>query len=81
MACSWRRTRWVPARGYLYVPDGAMPAVHAALRARTGWDHIPIEVVRAPDAFVAGQESAVVAAIEGRPALPRDSSAAWSKPA
>ncbi|GHF62098.1 NADH:ubiquinone oxidoreductase subunit F (NADH-binding) [Amycolatopsis bartoniae] len=61
------------AEAYLYVPRG--PAADAVLRAlpeRSTWDALPVTVVTAPDYFVAGQESAVVAAIEGRPALPAD---------
>jgi NADH:ubiquinone oxidoreductase subunit F (NADH-binding) len=61
--------------GYLYVGDpAAATAVRRALAQRTaaGWDRLAVEVVEAPDWFVAGEESAVVAAIEGRRALPRD---------
>jgi NADH:ubiquinone oxidoreductase subunit F (NADH-binding) len=48
---------------YLYIPAGLeLPARH---------DQVPVTVVRAPDRFVAGEESAVIAAIEGRQPLPR----------
>ncbi|TNC24359.1 NADH-ubiquinone oxidoreductase-F iron-sulfur binding region domain-containing protein [Amycolatopsis alkalitolerans] len=61
------------AEAYLYVPAGAAAdAVRAALAERAGWDALPVTVVTAPGYFVAGQESAVVAAVEGRPALPAD---------
>ncbi|WP_236793692.1 NADH-ubiquinone oxidoreductase-F iron-sulfur binding region domain-containing protein [Amycolatopsis sp. GM8] len=61
------------AEVYLYVPIGpAADAVRAALAERTQWDAMPVTVVTAPGYFVAGQESAVVAAVEGRPALPAD---------
>jgi NADH:ubiquinone oxidoreductase subunit F (NADH-binding) len=59
---------------YAYVPAVLAGGVRHALaeRARGGWDRVRVEVVEAPDEFVAGEESAVVARIEGRPALPRD---------
>lgn len=61
------------AEAYVYVPEGATAAaVRAALAERGGWDALPVTVVCGPDWFVAGQESAVVAAIEGKPALPAD---------
>jgi NADH:ubiquinone oxidoreductase subunit F (NADH-binding) len=64
------------ATAYLYVAAG--PAADSARRAiaeraeRAGWDRLPVTVVVAPDTFIAGEESAVVAAIEGRPARPKD---------
>lgn len=61
------------AEAYVYVPQGpAADAVRAALAERGGWDALPVTVVSGPDWFVAGQESAAVAAIEGKPALPAD---------
>ncbi len=59
---------------YLYVKPGpGADSARAALAERTaaGWDRRPVEVHEAPDAFVSGEETAVVSALEGRPALPR----------
>ena len=60
---------------YLYAKAG--PAADAALFAlaqRRGqtWDRVPVTLVQAPPGFLAGEESAVVAAIEGRRPVPRD---------
>jgi NADH:ubiquinone oxidoreductase subunit F (NADH-binding) len=55
---------------YVYVPRRLATYVHAALRDRH--DHRAVTVVEAPEAFVAGEESAVMRRIEGGPALPRD---------
>ena len=41
-------------------------------RRAAAWDRVPVTMLIAPDDFVAGEESAVIAAVEGRPALPRD---------
>lgn len=41
-------------------------------RRAAGWDRVPVTLLIAPDDFVAGEESSVIAAIEGRPALPKD---------
>lgn len=59
---------------YLYVHAEAVPAVSAALdeRRAAGLDPHRVEVVEAPDRFVAGEESAAIRRIEGGPALPRD---------
>ncbi|KAA9153625.1 NADH-quinone oxidoreductase subunit F [Amycolatopsis acidicola] len=59
---------------YLYVSARVSDSVRAALaeRAMRNWDAIPVSVVHAPEAFLSGQESAVVAAIEGKAALPAD---------
>ena len=60
---------------YLYAKAGP-PLVLArralAARREQGWDRIPVRVVEAPPLFLAGEESAVIARIEGRAALPRD---------
>jgi NADH:ubiquinone oxidoreductase subunit F (NADH-binding) len=58
----------------LYLPAG--PAEAAARRAlaereRSGWDRFAVRVHQAPEGFVSGEESAVIASLEGRPALPR----------
>jgi len=57
---------------YMYAP--ATATIENALRQRRGAriDRIPVRLVAAPERFVSGEESAVVAAIEGRRALPRD---------
>ena len=59
---------------YLYIHPDAVPAATAALEERrtAGLDPHRIEVVDAPDRFVAGEESAAIRHIEGGPALPRD---------
>jgi NADH:ubiquinone oxidoreductase subunit F (NADH-binding) len=62
-------------QAYLYLPAGDVTtAVQLALTQRraAGWDRLRVELVAAPDRFVAGEASAVVAAVEGRPAVPRD---------
>ena len=61
----------------VYFYAGAGPAAHAvrealAERAAAGWDRFRVTLVEAPDTFISGEESAVVAAVEGRPALPKD---------
>lgn len=55
-------------RTYLYVPAGLDVG---AVAQRHGHDRVPVTVVRAPGWFVGGEESAVIAAIEGRKPLPR----------
>lgn len=59
---------------YLYLHADAVPAVTAALdqRRAAGLHPHRVELVEAPDRFVAGEESAAIRRIEGGPALPRD---------
>src|SRR5947209_6259554 len=64
-------------RAYLYLAPGpAVDAVRHALseRRRTRLDRLAVDVVVAVDRFISGEESAVVAAVEGRKPLPRDKS-------
>ncbi len=55
-------------RAVLYVPNAVMPAVTSAVEERRTFhpDAVEVEVKRAPDTYLAGQESAVVAALNGR---------------
>jgi NADH:ubiquinone oxidoreductase subunit F (NADH-binding) len=59
---------------YLYLPADLADRLRRTLadREASRWDRLRVRVVVAPDSFVAGEESAVVARVEGRPALPRD---------
>jgi NADH:ubiquinone oxidoreductase subunit F (NADH-binding) len=59
---------------YLYVPEDLADRLRRpiAARAAAGWDRTRVRIVGAPDTFIAGEESAVVARVEGRAALPRD---------
>ncbi|WP_306214907.1 NADH-ubiquinone oxidoreductase-F iron-sulfur binding region domain-containing protein [Actinoplanes sp. RD1] len=48
------------------------PAAHAPMRAAIGTRNADVHLTVAPDAFVAGEESAVVNALAGRAAVPSD---------
>lgn len=60
------------ARVFCYLSPRSVVAVEAALAERRGWDARPVTLVVAPETFLAGQESAVLAAVEGRRAVPTD---------
>jgi NADH:ubiquinone oxidoreductase subunit F (NADH-binding) len=55
---------------HIVVPSTAESSVRAALRDRR--DAVKVTVHAAPGTFVAGEESAVVSAVNGGPAVPRD---------
>jgi NADH:ubiquinone oxidoreductase subunit F (NADH-binding) len=57
---------------YLYTNAESNLATILDRRREVNWDRTPVIVLVAPNDFVAGEESAVIAAVEGRPALPRD---------
>ena len=56
----------------LYVPQRVLASVETAIdeRRRAGVDPVAIEAIVAPDAYLSGQESAVVRALNDGPALP-----------
>jgi NADH:ubiquinone oxidoreductase subunit F (NADH-binding) len=58
---------------YLHVPEPLCEHLRTQLsrRRRAGWDRYRVEVVASVDAFVSGEESAVVSRVEGRAPLPR----------
>ncbi len=56
-------------RAFVYAPDEVLrAAVEPALAERR--DRVQVRTVASQDAFLSGEESAVVAAVQGRPALP-----------
>jgi NADH:ubiquinone oxidoreductase subunit F (NADH-binding) len=55
---------------YLYLPAPHVDRLRQIVAARA--DRFPVTVVAAPDTFVAGEESAVIAGIAGRRPLPTD---------
>jgi NADH:ubiquinone oxidoreductase subunit F (NADH-binding) len=61
-------------RAIVYLPraSGDRLAEQVAQRRAAGWDRLAVEIMVAPPGFVVGEESAVVSAIEGGPAMPRD---------
>lgn len=61
-------------RVYVYASGAAATAVRTAVaqRTRVGRDQFPVEVIESAERFLAGEESAVVAALNNRPAIPRD---------
>jgi len=61
-------------RAIVYLPrvSGDRLAEQVAQRRAAGWDRLAVEIMVAPQGFVVGEESAVVSAIEGGPAKPRD---------
>ncbi len=61
-------------QAYLYAPVAAHRALRPLLDARraAGLDRVPVTLVAAPDAFVAGEESAAAVAVAGRAAVPAD---------
>jgi NADH:ubiquinone oxidoreductase subunit F (NADH-binding) len=60
------------SRLVVYLPERLVLGLEQAVEARRrrGLDPVEIEVVSAPDAFISGQESAVVSALDGRSAVP-----------
>lgn len=62
------------AEVYLYLPHHVIPTACKAIgeRIAAGMGERRVNVVEAPDTFVAGEESAVVRRIEGGRAIPRD---------
>ncbi|KAF0968308.1 NADH-ubiquinone oxidoreductase-F iron-sulfur binding region domain-containing protein [Gordonia sp. YY1] len=60
---------------YLYVRQHMVAPLRRLIdeRRTTGWDPTDITVVEAPERFVAGEKTAVIAAVGGRAAIPSDS--------
>ena len=58
---------------HLYAPDDLVDRLLGIARERP--DPIAVSLIRAPHTFIAGQETAAIAAVEGRPALPRTDAA------
>jgi NADH:ubiquinone oxidoreductase subunit F (NADH-binding) len=54
---------------FLYAPDDLADRLQDVIRQRA--DPVGVTLIRAASSFIAGQETAAVAAAEGRPAVPR----------
>lgn len=61
-------------KAYLYVRATMAGRLVRAVEERraAGWDRVPVVVHRAQEAFLSGEESAVVSALNGGRAVPRD---------
>lgn len=59
-------------RAIVYVPSDLVPVMSRAVGERRVRDRIAVEVVEAPDTFIAGEETAVVSRLSGGPGLPLD---------
>jgi NADH:ubiquinone oxidoreductase subunit F (NADH-binding) len=59
-------------RGVVYVPAALTQVVSRAVAERRHSDRVAVDVVEAPDTFVAGEETAVVSRLSGGPARPLD---------
>jgi NADH:ubiquinone oxidoreductase subunit F (NADH-binding) len=59
-------------RAIVYVPSDLVPLMSRAVGERRVRDRIAVQVVEAPDTFIAGEETAVVSRLSGGPALPLD---------
>jgi NADH:ubiquinone oxidoreductase subunit F (NADH-binding) len=59
-------------RAIVYVPSDLVPGLSRAVGERRVRDRIAVQVVEAPDTFIAGEETAVVSRLSGGPALPLD---------
>ncbi|MCW2545911.1 MAG: NADH:ubiquinone oxidoreductase, NADH-binding (51 kD) subunit [Mycobacterium sp.] len=62
------------AEAYAYVPADLADGISACIAERHGIDRVAVQVCIAPDRFISGEESAVVARLSGGLALPRDKS-------
>ncbi|WP_433295923.1 NADH-ubiquinone oxidoreductase-F iron-sulfur binding region domain-containing protein [Actinoplanes sp. CA-030573] len=62
------------AHAHLYAPAGVLPRLRDLLAARrgAGLDALPVGLHAAPDAFVAGEETAVASSVAGHGAVPAD---------
>jgi NADH:ubiquinone oxidoreductase subunit F (NADH-binding) len=59
-------------RAIVYVPSDVVPVMSRAIAERRVRDRIAVQVVEAPDTFIAGEETAVMSRLSGGPALPLD---------